>query len=123
MTKPNTIDEYIEGFPRDTRDILEQVRETIKATVPQAEETISYSMPAFKLNDRYLIYFAGYKKHIGMYPVPAGNKSFEKDFSAYKTSGKGTIQFPLDKPMPITMIKKIVKFRVAEVLKKMKIKK
>lgn len=123
MTKPNNINEYIEEFPRDTQDILEQVRAAIKATVPRAEETISYSMPAFKLNGHYLVYFAGYKKHIGMYPVPTGNKSFEKDFSAYKTSGKGAIQFPLDKPMPVTLIKKIVKFRVEEVLKKMKTKK
>lgn len=115
---PKNIDEYIDGFPKDTQNMLKQIRQTIKATVPQAEETISYGMPTFKLSGHYLIYFAGYKKHIGLYPVPANNKTFEKDFSAYKTSGKGTIQFPLDKPLPTALIKKIVKFRIAEVCKK-----
>ncbi|MBS1776284.1 MAG: DUF1801 domain-containing protein [Bacteroidetes bacterium] len=118
--KPKNIDEYISGFPQDTQSILEQVRKTIKATVPQSEETISYGMPTFKLNGHYLIYFAGYKKHIGLYPVPSNNKLFEKDFSAYKTSGRGTIQFPLDKPIPTTLIKKIVKFRITEIRQKQK---
>lgn len=114
---PKNIDEYIDGFPKDTQNMLMQVRQTIKATVPQAEETISYGMPTFKLNGHYLIYFAGYKNHIGLYPVPANNKGFEKDFSAYKTSGKGTIQFPLDKPVPVELIKKILKYRLNENLK------
>lgn len=117
---PKTIDEYIDGFPKDTQKMLKQVRQTIKATVPQAEETISYGMPTFKLNGHYLIYFAGYKKHIGLYPVPANNKLFEKDFSAYKTSGKGTIQFPYDKPIPVDLIKKIVRYRLKENLEKRK---
>lgn len=115
MTKARDIDEYISGFPADTQNILQQIREVIKTTIPQAEEAISYGMPTFKLNGQYLIYFAGYKKHIGMYPVPGNNETFKKDFSSYKTSGKGAIQFPLDKPMPITLIKKIVKFRIAEI--------
>ena len=76
-------------------------------------------MPTFKLNGTYLIYFAGYKNHIGIYPVP-NNKEFEEDFSSYKTSGKGTIQFPLDKPIPTDLIKKIVEFRVAENLQRVK---
>lgn len=113
-TKPRDIDEYIERFPGDTRKSLEELRAIIKKTVPLAEETISYGMPAFNLNGHYLVYFAAYKNHIGLYPVPGGNKEFEKDFAAYVTSGKGTIQFPLDKPVPLELVTKIVKFRVKE---------
>jgi uncharacterized protein YdhG (YjbR/CyaY superfamily) len=116
--KPNNIDGYIAGFPKDTQKILEQIRATIKKAAPDAEETISYAMPTFTLKGRYLVYFAAYKNHIGFYPVPAGNKAFEKDFSSYKTSGKGTVQFPLNKPMPLDLITKIVKFRVKENLEK-----
>ncbi len=116
MKKINNIDDYIADFPKDTQIILEQIRKTIKSIVPHAEETISYSIPVFKLNGSYLIFFAGYKKHVGMYPVP-NNKEFEKDFSPFKTSGKGTIQFPLDKPIPIALIKKIVKYRISEIKK------
>lgn len=119
MTKKNDIDKYIDKFPKGTQDKLMQVREIIKSTVTEAEETISYGMPTFKLNGTYLIYFAGYKNHIGIYPVP-NNKEFEEDFSSYKTSGKGTIQFPLDKPIPTDLIKKIVEFRVAENLQRVK---
>ena len=119
--KPKSISEYIAGFPQDTQIILEQIRHTIKVIVPLAEETISYGMPTFKLNGTYLIYFAGYKNHIGIYPVP-NNKEFEEEFSSYKTSGKGTIQFPLDKPIPTNLIKKILEFRVAENLQKVKTK-
>ena len=119
MTKKNDIDKYIDKFPKGTQDKLRQVREIIKSTVTEAEETISYGMPTFKLNGTYLIYFAGYKNHIGIYPVP-NNKEFEEDFSSYKTSGKGTIQFPLDKPIPTDLIKKIVEFRVAENLQRVK---
>ena len=95
----------------------------LKKLLPKAEEAISYGIPAFNLNGRYLIYFAGYKKHIGLYPVPSGNKIFEKDFAPYNTSGKGTIQFPLDKPMPISLVTKIVKFRMKENSEKEKSKK
>ena len=121
MTKKNDIDKYIDKFPKSTQDKLMQVREIIKSTVTEAEETISYGMPTFKLNGTYLIYFAGYKNHIGIYPVP-NNKEFEEEFSSYKTSGKGTIQFPLDKPIPTNLIKKILEFRVAENLQKVKTK-
>ena len=121
MTKKNDIDKYIDKFPKSTQDKLMQVREIIKSTITEAEETISYGMPTFKLNGTYLIYFAGYKNHIGIYPVP-NNKEFEEDFSSYKTSGKGTIQFPLNKPIPTDLIKKIVEFRVAENLQKVKTK-
>ena len=118
--KPTTIDEYIAGFPEDTQRMLEQIRGTIKGGVPGAEEKISYGIPCITLNGKYVLYFAGYKKHIGVYPVPG--KGFEKDFAPYKTSGKGTIQFPLDKSLPLTLIKKITKFRVDQSAAKEKAK-
>lgn len=121
--KPKDIDEYIARFPKDTQKLLEQIRATIKKSVPDAVETVSYGIPTFNLNGCYLIYFAGYKKHIGLYPVPTGNKTFDKDFSSYKTSGKGTIQFPLDKQIPLNLIHKIVKFRTKENLLQTKKKK
>lgn len=120
IKKPATIDEYIATFPSETQQLLEQVRAAIKKTVPTAEEKISYAIPAFSLNGSNLVYFAGYKNHIGMYPVPGGHKSFEKEFSKYKTSGKGAIQFPLNKPMPLELISKIVTFRIKETATKAK---
>lgn len=116
-TKPDDIEEYIAGFPKSVQKILEQVRATIKKAAPEAEETISYAMPAFTLQGRYLVYFAAFKNHIGFYPAPVGNEAFKKVFSAYKT-GKGSVQFPLDKPMPLDLITKIVKCRIDENLKK-----
>lgn len=118
--KPINIDQYVAGFPVETQIVLEKIRASIKKTVPGAVETISYGMPAFNLNGRNLIYFAAYKKHIGLYPVPRDNKTFEKDFSSYKTSGKGAIQFPLEKPIPLSLIIRIVKFRVKENLERKK---
>lgn len=114
--KPKTIDAYIKQYPKEVRDILEHIRETVKKTVPDAEEKISYGIPTFTLDGHYLVYFAAHKKHIGLYPAPAGVKEFEKDFAPYKTSGKGTIQFPLDKPMPLKLIAKIVRYRKKKVL-------
>jgi len=116
MVKTNfqTIDEYIRSFPKDVQKILEQVRQTIKEVVPEAEETISYRIPTFKLNGKYLVYFAGWKRHISIYPVSAAMEKNIKEMSVYKTSGKGTIQFPLDKPLPVSLIKKIVQYRVRE---------
>ncbi|WP_373517380.1 iron chaperone [Pricia sp.] len=110
-------DSYIAGFPEDVQTILEQVRTTIKKAAPESEETISYGMPAFKLDGKPLVYFAGYKNHIGFYATPTGHKQFEEELSHYK-QGKGSVQFPLDKPMPLGLIHKIVKFRVRENLKK-----
>jgi|SRR5688572_74254 len=121
--KPKNIDDYISGFPGQTQEGLEKIRASIKKIAPNAEETISYGIPAFNLNGRYLVYFAGYKQHISIYPVPSGNKSFEKDFPPYYTSGRGTIQFPLDKPTPISLVTKIVKFRMKENQEKEKSKK
>ena len=113
-SKPKDIDEYIARFPLDTQAILEQIRVTIKKVVPEAEETISYGIPTFNLKGTYLIYFAAYKNHIGFYPVPGAIEQVDKDFASYKTSGKGTLQFPLNKPIPLDLITKLVKFKVKE---------
>lgn len=117
--KITTIDEYIADFPPQTKAYLNQIRETIQLAAPEAEESISYAMPAFKLKGKPLVYFAGYKGHIGFYATPNGHKAFEKDLSVYK-QGKGSVQFPLDKPMPLDLIARITKFRAEETLKKLK---
>lgn len=111
------MDEYISRFPSETQLALEKIRKAIKKTSPNLEETISYAIPTFKHGGHSIIYFAGYKNHIGLYPVPTGNAEFEKDFSSCKTSGKGAIQFPLSEPMPLQLITKIVRFRLQELLK------
>jgi uncharacterized protein YdhG (YjbR/CyaY superfamily) len=113
----HSIDEYIATFPEDVQKILEQLRGTIKAAAPEAGEKISYNMPTFTLNGTYLVYFAGWKNHIAFYAAPRGNAEFKEDLSAYET-GQGTLQFPYSKPIPYDLITKIVKFRVAEVLKR-----
>jgi len=111
-----SIDEYIATFPREIQKILEEIRATIKAAAPEAEEKISYQMPTFFLKGN-LVHFAAFKRHIGFYPVPTGIEKFKKELSAYEGS-KGSVQFPLDQPMPHTLISKIVKFRVKENLAK-----
>lgn len=116
MSKPNDIEEYIAGFPASTQTILKQIRNTIKKAAPKAEEVISYGMPAYKLNGM-LVFFAGYKNHIGFYATPNGHKAFKKELSVYK-QGKGSVQFPIDEPMPLSLIIKIVKYRVKENLLK-----
>lgn len=108
-----TIDEYITGFPQDVQAVLEKVRATIQKAAPKAEETISYQIPTFTLEGRYLIHFAGYKKHIGLYPAPINDPNFPEDLSAY-ASGKGTVKFPLDQPIPCGLIAKIVKYRAGK---------
>lgn len=118
MNKPNDINKYIAGFPAETQAILEIIRETIKKAAPDAEEVISYKMPAYKLNG-ILVYFAAYKNHIGFYPTGKGIEAFKNELTNYKWS-KGTIQFPLNKPIPFGLITKIVKFRVKENLQKVK---
>ena len=110
QTDPSNIDEYIVTFPKDVQVILEKIRATIKAAVPDAEEIISYNMPTFTLNGRYLIYFAAYKQHIGMYPIPTGDAAFNAEISPY-TTGKGTLKLPFDKPIPFDLIGKIVKLQ------------
>lgn len=111
------MDEYIAGFPKHVQEILQRVRSTIRKAAPGAVETISYKMPTFNLNGQYLIYIAGYKKHISLYPVPAGSPEFNEEISAYR-KGKGTLQLPLDKPIPYPLITKIVKYRIKENLAK-----
>jgi uncharacterized protein YdhG (YjbR/CyaY superfamily) len=112
--KPKHFDEYIAGFAPTTQKILEEIRATIKNLVPDAEETISYGIPTFNRNGTYLIYFAAYQRHIGFYPVPSTIDEIDKDFAVYKTSGKGTLKFPLDKPMPFDLIIKLVEIMVKE---------
>lgn len=115
------IDNYIAEQAAEARERLEQIRQAVKITVPNAEEVISYGMPAFKYHSM-LVYFAAFKNHIGFYALPSGNEAFQKELTTYK-QGKGSIQFPLDKPLPLPLIKKIVKFRVKENLEKEAIKK
>jgi uncharacterized protein YdhG (YjbR/CyaY superfamily) len=113
-----TIDQYIATFPPNIQAIVQQIRQAIHETAPDAEETISYQMPAFKQNG-VLVYFAAFKDHIGFFPTGSGVEAFKERLSGYKTS-KGTIQFPLDKPIPLDLVKEIVRFRVSENLKKKK---
>lgn len=120
-TLAKNIDEYIASFPADVRKKLEEMRATIKKAAPEAEETISYAIPTFKLKGN-LVHFAAFKNHIGFYPAPKGIEAFKKELSAYE-GGKGTVQFPLDKPLPLALISKIVKFRVKDNLDKTKTKK
>jgi uncharacterized protein YdhG (YjbR/CyaY superfamily) len=121
-TAPQDIDAYIAGFPTDVQQILEKIRKTIRKAAPGAEETISYLIPTFNLKGRYLIYFAAYKKHIGLYPAPRGNERFKKELSRYE-GGKGTVRFPLDKPIPLALVTRIVKFRINQNLEREKLKK
>jgi len=107
---PETITEYITGFPEDVQHLLEQVRNTIKKAAPEATEKISYAMPTYFLEGN-LVHFAAYKNHIGFYPAPSGLEAFEKDIAKYKHS-KGAVQFPIDNPIPLALISRIVKYRV-----------
>ena len=117
-TQFKTMDEYINAFPEDIQIILEKMRQTIRKAAPEAIEVISYRMPGFKLNGS-LVWFAALKNHIGFYPTSSGIETFKNELSPYKTS-KGTVQFPLDKPIPYDLVEKIVLFRVKENLAKKK---
>ena len=108
----SSIDEYIATFPADTQKLLEQVRSTIKASAPRAEEKISYGIPTFTLNGRKLIYFAGWKNHISIYPIPTGDDAFHQKISPY-IAGKGTLKFPIAEPIPFKLIRQMVKLRMA----------
>ena len=116
-----SIDEYIAEFPKDIREMLEKVRNTIGKAAPDAEETINYGIPTFTLNGN-LVHFAGYKKHIGLYPTPSGVRAFKEELSDYECA-KGSIKFPTDKPIPYRLITKIVEYRVEENLARAKTKK
>jgi len=119
---PNSIDEYILDFPDEVQALLIQVRYTIRQAAPDAEESISYGMPAYKTYGKPLVYFAGFKNHIGFYATPTGHSEFAKELSKYK-QGKGSVQFPIDQPMPLDLIFQIVEFRVIENMEKAKAKK
>jgi uncharacterized protein YdhG (YjbR/CyaY superfamily) len=112
-----SIDEYIAAFPADVQKILEKVRSTIKTAAPGAQEKISYGIPTFTLKGKYLIYFAGWKNHISMYPIPAGSEEFKRKIAPY-AAGKGTLKFPLDKPLPLELVDEMVKLQIAGNLEK-----
>jgi uncharacterized protein YdhG (YjbR/CyaY superfamily) len=109
------VDEYISMFPIEVQYKLESIRNLIKTSVPEAEEGFAYKMPSYKVNGKPLVYFAAYKKHIGFYATPSGHDAFEKELSVYK-QGKGSVQFPLDKPLPMDLIQRIVEFRLERCL-------
>jgi uncharacterized protein YdhG (YjbR/CyaY superfamily) len=107
-----TMDEYINTFPDDVRNILNELRQVIKEAAPEAEETINYQMPTFTLNGN-LVHFAAFKNHIGFYPTPTGIEAFKKELAPYK-GAKGSVQFPIDQPLPLPLIRRIVEYRVKE---------
>ena len=111
-TSITTIDQYISGFPTEIQILLEQVRATIWEAAPDAKEAIKYAMPTFVLNGN-LVHFAAFQNHIGFYPVPSGIVAFKEELSAYK-NGKGSVQFPFNRPLPLDLIARIVEFRVKE---------
>lgn len=113
----NSVDDYIKEFPENVQEILNRIRVTIKQHAPDAIESISYKMPAYKTNGRPLVYFAAFKNHIGFYATPTGHSEFSKELSKYK-QGRGSVQFPLDEPIPYDLIARIVQFRVKENKKK-----
>jgi uncharacterized protein YdhG (YjbR/CyaY superfamily) len=117
QTALQNIDAYIVGFPKEVQKILRKIRTTIRKAVPNAEEKISYQMPSFTLQGSYLVHFAAYKKHIGLYPAPRGVDEFKKALSVYG-GAKATVRFPLDEPIPFGLISKIVKFRKKKILEK-----
>lgn len=121
MTKPKDFYEYKTSYPEETQMLLERLRVTVKKAAPQAEEVISYGMPAFKLNGM-LVWFAAHTKHIGFYPGVTGIVAFKKELSIYKNA-KGSVQFPFNKPLPLELVAKIVEFRVNENLHRLKTKK
>ena len=111
--KVENIDDYISDFPGETQKYLNEIRELIRKLAPDSVESISYAIPTFSLNGKYLVYFAGFKNHIGLYPTPVGMEAFKEELLNYKT-GKGSVQFPLNKPLPIALITKIVKYQIEQ---------
>ena len=122
MAEPfKTMDEYINTFPEDVRTILNELRQSIKETAPEAEETINYQIPTFTLHGN-LVHFAAFKNHIGFYPTPSGMEAFKKELAPYKAA-KGSVQFPIDRPLPLPLIRRIVEYRVKENLERKQKKK
>jgi uncharacterized protein YdhG (YjbR/CyaY superfamily) len=112
-----SIDEYIATFPIDIQKILQELRTTIKGAAPESEEKISYGMPTFTMNGKYLIYFAGWKDHVSIYPIPIGDDEFNQKIAPY-ISGKGTLKFPLDKPIPLELVAEMVRLQITDNLEK-----
>lgn len=115
----NKIEKYISGFPENIQTLLYSVRETVLLSAPGAEEALAYGIPTFKVHGKNLVHFGGFAKHIGFYPTPSGIKKFRSELAKYETA-KGSVKFPVNKPLPITLIRKIVKYRLAEVEKGIK---
>lgn len=112
-TKPATIDEYIDAFPKATQQVLQKIRQTIRKVIPNGDEVISYAIPAFKFGGKNVVYFSGWKEHVSLYPIPAGDQAFQKAISPYK-AGRGTIRFGLDKPIPYDLVEKITRLLLKE---------
>lgn len=115
MKSINSVEKYIELYPAEVQVILNKIREIVLSIVPEAVESISYGMPAYKLNKKPLIYFAAFKNHIGLYATPDGHKAFEKELAGYK-QGKGSVQFPLNQELPFELITEIVKFKKNQIV-------
>jgi len=113
INKPINVNNYISQFPQETQKIMQEIRNLIKKIAPDSEENISYGMPAYKTNSKPLVYFAGYKHHIGFYAAPNAHEAFKTELSEFK-QGKGSVQFPLNQPMPYNLIIKMIKFKVQE---------
>ncbi len=113
MKKIATVEAYIKSRPKEVQPALQAMRKAIRSAAPKAEEKMGYGVAGFWLNGKPLVYYAAFKKHVGLYPGPSGIKAFKKELSAYKTA-TGTVQFPLDKPMPVGLVKRIVRYRVGE---------
>ena len=118
--KPETVDDYIAGYSADVRKYLKEIQTLIKKLIPGAEEKLSYNMPSYHYKGKYVIYFAGYKNHIGIYPIPTGNKELDGLYKNYKITGKATLQLPLGKPLPLDLIEKMVKHKLATLTNKSK---
>lgn len=117
MPKPvasDAVDAYLAGFPAPTRKVLEELRALVRASAPEAQERISYAIPTFDLNGKHLVHFAGFARHVGFYPTASGIEAFRSEIEPFKT-GKGSVQFPLDRPLPADLIRRLVEFRVREV--------
>jgi uncharacterized protein YdhG (YjbR/CyaY superfamily) len=110
---PKTVSAYIKSLPKESQGPLKELRAIVKKMAPDAEEGISYGIPVFKLNGKMFVYIAGFKNHTSLYPAPRGNDDFKEDLAGYK-GGKGTVQFPLDKPLPVGLIKRIIRFRIMD---------
>ena len=117
--KFETIGEYIEAFPENVRTILEKLRATIRRAAPEAVESISYDMPTFKVDGKRLVYFSAWKNHVGFYSIPEGDEAFRKQLSPY-AGPKGSLRFPLEKPIPYDLVNRIVTFRLKEIQKEKK---